>query len=423
MRTSLTIGAVLGAMAMTPVAVAQPAISSCPAECAPAPNPLVITGSPALEPVLKRMAVSVKKETGVDLYYLPKVGQCVGARHFVEAQNLGGLGANHLGEKGDAPGTDRCCNLPDETRADLWVGDSPIEDCLGGQRPSGYRDFAGPIAAYTMVVPKVSPERAITMEEAYFVFGFGSQGYKGKTVAPWIDSTRIVIPRLLDGQRVVWARFLRFPVTRPMSWPTHLVPPDAMKGAELGDPDAVIAGVLREDLGGPAAIGLTSAQAYDSAASADRLRVRALAIQAWKQRYAFYADSTLGAFDKRNVREGRYPFWAPVHLGMKADVTGRPLNASAEVIVNYLQQRVSTPTFNVLDAIIGGHLVPSCAMKVQRKPDAGDAADLLPYTPATGTACGCYMDDFISRGTSGCTACNDSKPCAGGKSCSNGFCE
>jgi len=421
MRSNLVAIALL--LAASRLAVAQPAISSCPTDCTQVPNPLVVTGSPALEPVLKRMSLAVKKETGVDIYYVPKIGQCLGARQFVEGQDLGGIGADHLGEQGDSASQDRCCNLPDQTHADLWVGDSPVEDCLGGAKPAGYRDFAGPIAAFTMVVPRASPERAITMEEAYFVFGFGSQGYKGKTVAPWNDSTRIVIPRLLDGQRVVWARFLHFPVARPMSWPTHLVPPDAMKGAELGDPDSVISGVLREDFTGPAAIGLTSAQAYDSAPSADRIRVKALAIQSWKQKYAFYPDSTLGAFDKRNVREGRYPFWAPLHLGVKADQNGRPLNSSAEVIINYLQQRVSMPSFNVLSAIVGGHLIPACAMKVQRKPEAGDAGDLLPYTPPAGTACGCFMDDFISRGTSGCTACSEAKPCAGGKSCSNGFCE
>jgi hypothetical protein len=419
-RAALALAALTGLVARP--AAAQPALASCATNCISNPSQVVITGSAALEPVLRRMAAPLKKDYGVDLYYIPKAGQCLGARHLVEGADLSGIGANHLGEMGEA-GKDRCCNLGDQTKADIWVGDSSIEDCLGTKMPAGYRDFPGPIAAYSIVVPRVSEERAISIDEAYFVFGFGSEGFMGKTIAPWNDVRRVVIPRLLDGPRAVWAKFLRFPVKRPMGWPAHLVPPDAMKGQEMGDVEAVIPALLSPDTGGPGAIGLTSAQAYDSAPGADRIKVKALAIQSWKQKYAFYADSTLGAFDKRNVREGRYPFWAPTHIVLKADATGRPLSGSAEIIVNHLNQKVSMPTFNVLGHIVAGHLIPSCAMKVQRKPEAGDAGDLIPYTPPPGSACGCFMDDALSRGASGCTACSTSSPCSGGKMCSNGFCE
>jgi hypothetical protein len=62
-------------------------------------------------------------------------------------------------------------------------------------------------------------------------------------------------------------------------------------------------------------------------------------------------------------------------------------------------------------------------MKVQRAEDKPDTGDLMPYLPAPGTACGCMMDELISRGSSHCTPCASDKECSGGKTCSHGYCE
>ena len=43
-------------------------------------------------------------------------------------------------------------------------------------------------------------------------------------------------------------------------------------------------------------------------------RTGALAFQANGQTKAYYADSTSGARDRQNVRDGHYPIWGPVHF-------------------------------------------------------------------------------------------------------------
>jgi len=385
------------------------------------PNALVVTGSRALHPVFKAMSAALKKETGIEIYYLYARSQCAGARQVAEGLDVGGGAdvADQLGASCEP------CMPPPESRADMWISDSPVEDCFGGKKPPDFREFLGPIAAYVMVVPSSSTQQAITMEEAYFVFGFGSQGYKGGTIAPWTDDQRLFLPDRLFGARSLWSRFLRLPVVAPPDVGPYVGMPDRLKGVEYGAPEAVIGGMHSEGLAGPSAIGLTTAQAYDTtprnrtAASP----VRTLAIRSFGQKYAFYPDSTPKAFDKRNVREGRYPYWAPVRMAVKVDITGKPLNARAEALINYFLGKVSMPGFNVVDSIVAGRLIPTCAMKVQRKADSGDAGELVPYTPVPGAACGCYMDDLLHRGASGCATCGPGAPCANGKTCSHGFCE
>ena len=60
-------------------------------------------------------------------------------------------------------------------------------------------------------------------------------------------------------------------------------------------------------------------------------------------------------------------------------------------------------TTKFIDVIIGAHVVPSCAMKVQRSTEMGD---LSPYTPAAGTACGCYFDEKIKGAGEAVTKAN-----------------
>jgi hypothetical protein len=171
---------------------------------------------------------------------------------------------------------------------------------------------------------------------------------------------------------------------------------------------------------GEGAIGLTSTQAIDR--SPDRAKVRSLAIQGWKQRFAFFPDSSPSAFDKRNVRDGHYPWWAPAYVVLRWEA-GKPMNARAESLSRYVQGLSALEGVSLTEAVVASGLIPTCALKVQRAKDQGIGGDLLPYTPTAGTACGCAMDDAISPGGSGCTACSATTPCPTGKTCSNGFCE
>ena len=67
-----------------------------------------------------------------------------------------------------------------------------------------------------------------------------------------------------------------------------------------------------------ATIGILGNDYYD--AGMNRASVKSLAFRAFKQHFAYWPDSTATSFDRRNVREGRYPIWGYVH--MLASVAG-----------------------------------------------------------------------------------------------------
>jgi hypothetical protein len=399
---------------------AEPPLVNCPdatlAPCLPGPKSVVVIGSPTLEPLFEQIgqALAAPEAGALDVYYIRNIGTCQGGQWVLDESNFYAR-ADHIAT-GVSMGT-TCCEFNFLRKADLWVSEMSGAECFDGKLPTGLRDFSGPIGAYNVVVPLESAQYAITVEEAYFVFGFGSAGYKGMTVAPWIDENQVAIPGFESGAQAIWARFLRLP--RPAMVGT--TPGLGIKGSPTRADERVIPFLLAPEHQSAAGIGLSSTLIYD--ASPDRRNVRPLAVQAWNQKRAFYADSTSRAFDKRNVREGRYPFWAPIHMIAKADITGRVLNDKVEFIVNYLQGKTDPPGVDMAAATVKAHLVPTCAMKVQRAPDKPETGDLMPYAPPPGTGCGCMMDELIARGSSGCTACSKDADCAGGKSCSHGYCE
>jgi hypothetical protein len=385
-------------------------------DCKLEPSSVVVSGSPSLEGFFRRIAAQVQKAEGTDIYFVRNVGQCQGAEQVAGSQDLGPKIFDYLGDVKNKYGGQPCCRAPASARAVLSVSDYPTADCFDGKLPDNLREYAGPIVAYAMVVPTTSPEVAITMEEAYFVFGFGSDGYKGSGISPWTNQGRFAVPGLSFGAHVLWSKFLLF------------ASPQKLRGVRVSGPEKVVPSLMGPMFTSPkdpkvvdeGAIGLTSTQAID--ASPDRRSVRPLAIQGWKQRFAFFPDSSPSTFDKRNVRDGHYPWWAPAYVVLKWEA-GKPANARAESLSRLVQGLGKLEGTNLTEAVVAAGLIPTCAMKVQRAKDQGIAGDLLPYTPPPGTACGCAMDDAISPGGSGCAACSATTPCPTGKMCSNGFCE
>jgi len=162
-------------------------------DCVLPANALIVTGSTALEPLIKKIGPQLKAAGDISIHYVTGVGSCAGATQFIGdangPQDLGGKTVNH---DYAADGTPMTCTLPTGTHADLAVGDVFLESCFA-QKPAGYGDFLGPAAAFTMVVPQMSTQTAIALEHAYFIFGFGTAGYMGQQVGPWKDETKFAI--------------------------------------------------------------------------------------------------------------------------------------------------------------------------------------------------------------------------------------
>ena len=283
------------------------------------------------------------------------------------------------------------------------VGESDIfsTTCTGFGPPGGdIGEYLGPIQAMTFVVPGRSQQTAITAEAARAVFGMG-----GKSASPWTDPSLYFVRNANTG-------------TQQMIGHAIDVPASGFWGSDRGTAASVDAlmKVITDPGLADQAIGILSADYYD----ADRSNLRALAFAASGQDCAYLPDSTPYRKDKRNVRDGHYPIWGPIHF-FTAVSSGVPVSPAAQAFVSI----VSVPRIpqSLLDAFIGSSLVPSCAMSVQRTSELGA---LSGYAPPF--ECGCYFE--ASPGVSGtppagCARCTTSTDCsdAARPACNLGYCE
>ncbi len=300
-----------------------------------------------------------------------------------------------------ADGSQLSCSLgPSGMPVDVGESDIFSTTCTGVGAPGGnVGEYLGPIQAMAFVVPGRSQQAAITAEAARAVFGQGGR------VAPWTDPSLFFVRNGNTG-------------TQQMIGHAISVPAGAFWGVDRGTASNVDA--LMKDIADPMlanqAIGIISADYYD----ADRSNLKALAFEATSQDCAYLPDSTLYTKDKRNVRDGHYPIWGPVHF-FAATSNGVPVSAAAQAFVSI----VSVPNIpqHLLDAFIGSSLVPSCAMSVTRSTELGP---LSTYTPPF--ECGCYFEaspDVSGVAPPGCARCGTATDCTDPQrpACNLGFCE
>ena len=116
--------------------------------------------------------------------------------------------------------------------------------------------------------------------------------------------------------------------------------------------------------------------------------MHALAFRGLEQTQAYYADSAADTFDKRNVRDGHYR-----SVGLRApDRQARrhheKPSAAAQNFVDWVMNNQTTadnaPNFDPVLLEAAAHVIPTCAMKVQRKTDGGL---LSPYVPTDSCSC------------------------------------
>ncbi len=148
-----------------------------------------------------------------------------------------------------------------------------------------------------------------------------------------------------------------------------------------------------------------------------RPELKQLAYQHYGQRCGYKPD--VAPLDKRNTREGRYAIWGPLHLLTQIDAgSGFAKKQEARDLIAYLTGTEPPPLgVDLIRTEVGLHVVPPCAMKVQRKTEIGP---MTPFKPAR--ACGCAFDKE-ALGTTSCKACTANAQCTGTESCNFGFCE
>jgi hypothetical protein len=142
-----------------------------------------------------------------------------------------------------------------------------------------------------------------------------------------------------------------------------------------------------------------------------------LAFRDYGQPCAYYPNSTATAHDKRNVRDGHYVGWGPTHLVTRVNAQGVPVKAAAGQIIDYFIGNTPVPGHDFLSLVISSHLIPTCAMNVQRTTELGP---LSPYLPAP--SCACFFDSVTSQ--TSCQTCTTSAECpATAPVCNLGYCE
>ena len=288
----------------------------------------------------------------------------------------------------------------DPAGKDIDIANSALlnDACTKDPPPSGLGLFQGANQAYLFVVPEASAQKALTAEEAYFVFGFGAAGM----AAPWTDEMLYFIRTVTKSTLVALAANIRVPAAR---W----------KGKRLDQSTEVVNGVARS-VDPEKTIGILGAEIYENS----RDKLNALAFRAYGQGKAYLADSTAAARDKRNLRDGHYTAWSPTVYMTKVGGDGLPADPRARLLVDLILARPVTPDpgFDPLDIVIAKGLVPQCAMKVSRTAEGGP---LSPYSPPE--PCQCYYEYKASGAAPAtCQMCTSDASCGAGK-CRRGFCE
>lgn len=280
---------------------------------------------------------------------------------------------------------------------DLAIGATFISSCTQNPPPAGLGLITGPNQGYAFIVPKASDQVAITAEEGYFVFGFGSQG----GVAPWLDESYYFTRTTSKSTLLTLAASIG-------------VDKSKVKG-QAQDASSSVLNLVATSPVPEKTIGMMGTEIYD----ANRSEVNELAFRAFKQNYAFFPDSSPTAFDKKNLRDGHYIPWSPTVYITAVDSGNVPTNDRTKLIVQLVLGQPTTAGSDVsgIDSVIAKGLVPACAMKVTRRFDGDDLALYDAPEP-----CGCYYESKVPGGATSCTSCSDDGPCGGGK-CRRGFCE
>ncbi len=151
----------------------------------------------------------------------------------------------------------------------------------------------------------------------------------------------------------------------------------------------------------------------------NRSILQILPYQHYDQGCGYWPDTDKLSTDKRNVRDGHYAIWGPLHILTHVSVTtGDPVKAGAKSVIDYLTGTEQAPSGLDLIALeYARHVVPQCAMHVNRTEEVGPLASYMPTR-----SCGCYYDKL--SGSTTCKPCTSLSDCTSdAPACNFGYCE
>jgi hypothetical protein len=285
---------------------------------------------------------------------------------------------------------------------DIGVSDvfpTTCPDYVGATMPTTVQDFQGPIQAMNFVVPIGATPNVMTHDAAYFLFGFNATS----TVGPWTNPAQIFVRGTGSGTENMLATAIDVPSPKwPSTFTTETSTQNLIAALQVQTGDTALGIAASTDFDTTQTVTLNDAGTSES----PRTVLKLLAYQHKGQTCAYYPDSSSTSFDKRNVRDGHYAVWGPLHF-----VTSEySSNSTVKYIIQAIQGATGDASSDaVLTASIGAHTIPQCAMSVSRSAEMGA---ISPYKPTN--ACTCYFE-LTATGTlpSGCKACSSDTDCAG----------
>ena len=288
------------------------------------------------------------------------------------------------------------CSLGTGVMTDIGESEIFASTC-NIDKPAGdsVAEYFGPMATIVFAVNVASTDTAITAEAARQVFGIGDDPSNKAT--PWTNSRFFYIRNLNTATQQMIAHAIG-------------VPADKFWGTDQGSASNV-GGQLIIPPEPTKAIGIIGTDFYEKDPSKN---LKALAFRAQGQSVAYWPDSSVKSRDKRNVRDGHYPIWGPLHFFAKIPLTPNVM-AFLQLVAPASLER------DVLRNYISSSLVPDCAMMVHRD---SELEELTPYKPPL--PCNCFFEANVPGGAAppGCTTCSgDDNECPDAKKCIVGFCE
>jgi hypothetical protein len=382
------------------------------ASCASVPNtstPVYIVGSSAIGPVISKLsgALATQATNPVTVFYGP-VGSCAGLQTVVPGAVAiaSPAGKTNYFKYFDNTGMAQTCDVAttDAILANVVVSDVYAESCnIAGFSPNGLAaygitDHPGPVQAMTIAAPYNSAASSISAEAAYLVFGFGG---KSNVVSPWIDSMHMFQRGASSGTQTMIGVAINVPANR---WFGTFVSGTAGMITALTNANVAL------DNKAIGVLGAVDIDPLRRAAGTGTPAVKALAYRHYGQNCGYLPDSSPQSFDKRNVRDGHYAIWGPVHV-LQLSTS----NSAAQDVIGLIAGTQSLSTLDVIQIEAGSGLIPQCAMRVVRSTEVGLMTPNTPQTP-----CGCYYEYSASPTqtvSSSCKTCSSPSDCPSGYKC------
>jgi hypothetical protein len=296
------------------------------------------------------------------------------------------------------------CQFGTAQHADVGIADVFWQNCTSPAAPvplpTDVKEVQGPAQAMIIVVPAANTSfTAMSAEMGQLIWGCGGPG---GMVSPFLNNAHILIRGQTSGTQGIVAKAIGVPTQSFFG----TAPPNGANG---------IVNLLGADHTYDSdGIGFIAADLFDQ----NRSSLNPVAFQAFGQNKAYYADSSAGATDRQNLRDGHYAVWGPEHFYVNTNYNSTGMmSPGAQKFLGSQDGTMYASSFDYIRYQTLAGVVPQCAMKVKR---TDDGTPVMPNTPTD--PCGCYYEKIRTNKTS-CTACPTGNECTGGKTCHHGYCE